>query len=79
MIKKVILSSIRFYQTMAFFHRPFFRVFFLSDRICRFTPTCSQYTYQAVKKYGSIKGLWIGLKRVVRCHPWNKDGYDPVQ
>jgi len=50
----------------------------MSDRICRFTPTCSEYTYEAVEKYGVLKGLSMGLKRVVRCNPWNKGGYNPV-
>lgn len=46
--------------------------------ICIFTPTCSEYTYQAVERYGIIYGLWLGLKRILRCHPWNKGGVDPV-
>lgn len=45
---------------------------------CRFTPTCSQYTLEALKKYGLIKGLWLGIKRVSSCHPWGKHGHDPV-
>lgn len=45
---------------------------------CRFTPTCSEYTLQALKKYGAFKGLWLGLKRVGRCHPWHDGGYDPL-
>ncbi|MCC7532600.1 MAG: membrane protein insertion efficiency factor YidD [Bacteroidia bacterium] len=45
---------------------------------CRFTPTCSQYTLEALKKYGPIKGLWLGIKRVSSCHPWGKHGHDPV-
>jgi len=51
----------------------------MSDAGCRFEPTCSRYMYQAVEKYGSAKGVWLGLKRIVRCHPWNKGGYDPVR
>lgn len=43
---------------------------------CRFVPSCSDYTYQAVDKYGVIKGLFLGLKRVIRCNPWNKGGVD---
>jgi putative membrane protein insertion efficiency factor len=46
---------------------------------CRFQPTCSQYTYEAVEKYGTIKGGWLGLKRIFRCNPWNKGGHDPVK
>ncbi|HMT96884.1 MAG TPA: membrane protein insertion efficiency factor YidD [Ferruginibacter sp.] len=45
---------------------------------CRFTPTCSQYGLEALKKYGPIKGLWLTLKRVSKCHPWGSHGYDPV-
>lgn len=45
---------------------------------CRFTPTCSEYAAQAVKKYGAIKGVWMSVKRVGRCHPWHDGGYDPL-
>ncbi len=45
---------------------------------CRFTPSCSVYTYQAIEKYGFFKGGWLGLKRIKRCNPWNPGGYDPV-
>lgn len=45
---------------------------------CRFTPTCSHYGVEALKKYGPVKGLWLTIKRVARCHPWGGHGYDPV-
>ena len=45
---------------------------------CRFTPTCSDYTLEALRKYGLIKGGWLGIKRIVRCNPWGGSGYDPV-
>ena len=45
---------------------------------CRFTPTCSEYAKQALKKHGPIKGLWLAIKRISRCHPWGGSGYDPV-
>lgn len=46
---------------------------------CRYTPTCSQYAIDAINKYGAFKGSWIGLKRILRCHPWGGCGYDPVK
>lgn len=45
---------------------------------CRFTPTCSEYMMEAVSKYGAVKGLWMGTKRILRCNPFCKGGYDPV-
>lgn len=78
-MKRLTLFLIRKYQQTSFFHQAIFKTLFLSDQVCRFSPTCSEYTYEAVKKYGTVKGLWLGLKRILRCHPWNKGGYDPVR
>lgn len=69
MLKKVVLGLIRFYQK---FISPMF------PPSCRFTPTCSHYTYEAIAKYGVIRGGWLGVKRISRCHPFNPGGYDPV-
>ena len=57
-----------------------YRVFIspLTPPSCRYTPTCSQYMVEAVLKYGIFKGGWLGIKRILRCHPWGGSGYDPV-
>ena len=45
---------------------------------CRYTPTCSHYALEAINKYGVLKGMWLALKRIGRCHPWGGHGHDPV-
>lgn len=67
--KRVVLRALRFYQR---FISPAF------PPSCRFTPSCSEYTYQAVEKYGVLRGVWLGGARLLRCHPFNPGGYDPV-
>ena len=49
----------------------------LTPPACRFTPTCSQYAIEAIEKHGPIRGLWLALRRLLRCHPWGGSGYDP--
>ena len=67
--KRVLLWLIRFYRIhISPMHQP----------CCRFIPTCSQYALEAVEKYGAIKGGYLALRRILRCHPLHKGGYDPV-
>ncbi|MCC6612048.1 MAG: membrane protein insertion efficiency factor YidD [Anaerolineae bacterium] len=68
-MKSLALAAIRFYKR------------FISPMLpssCRFQPTCSQYTYEAIEKYGVFRGTWLGIRRISRCHPLNPGGYDPV-
>jgi putative membrane protein insertion efficiency factor len=64
-----ILFLIRFYQSGI---SPY------KSPCCRYYPTCSAYALEAVQKYGAARGLWLSLKRLCRCHPWGKSGFDPV-
>ena len=50
----------------------------LTPPSCRFTPTCSQYAVEALRKHGPVKGLYLAIRRILRCHPWGGSGYDPV-
>lgn len=49
-----------------------------THKLCKYNPTCSNYTIEAIKEYGSIKGMYLGIKRIIRCNPFSKGGYDPV-
>ncbi|MBW6462805.1 MAG: membrane protein insertion efficiency factor YidD [Bacillota bacterium] len=59
----------------------FYRIFIspLKPRVCRFYPSCSEYTYEAVQKYGICKGIYMGMKRILKCHPFNPGGFNPVE
>lgn len=78
-MKKIVLGLILFYQKSEVFYKPLFKTVFMTDAVCRFSPTCSIYTYQSIQKYGVIKGSFLGFKRIIRCHPWGRGGYDPVR
>ncbi|MBS7246568.1 MAG: membrane protein insertion efficiency factor YidD [Bacteroidales bacterium] len=64
-----LILLVRFYQKFISPYKP---------SCCRFTPTCSQYALEALRKYGPLKGSWLAFKRIIRCHPWGGSGYDPV-
>ncbi len=78
-MKKSLLKLIKMYQKTLFLHNEIFKSLFLSDSVCRFEPSCSNYAYSAIEKYGSFKGIIKGTKRIIRCHPWSKGGYDPLR
>lgn len=75
-MKKTTLFVIKNYQK---FISNFFLTYFFGNNNCRFYPSCSKYTYIAVSKYGTIKGLFLGFKRILHCHPFFKGGFDPVK
>lgn len=69
LLAKLLIGMIRFYQVTL---SPFI------GRACRYTPTCSNYGIEAIRKHGPFKGSWLTLKRVLSCNPWGGSGYDPV-
>ncbi len=68
-MKSILVLSIKLYQICL-------SPYFVSR--CRYTPTCSMYTIECLEKYGTIKGFWLGLKRVIRCRPGSASSFDPV-
>ncbi|MCL4199906.1 membrane protein insertion efficiency factor YidD [Patescibacteria group bacterium] len=77
-MKQFVLSAIRFYQKYFSPDTGLLKALWLVDSACRYRPTCSEYTYQAIEAYGIMRGSWLGLKRILRCHPWASAGADPV-
>jgi len=69
LISKIFIILIRFYQLS---------ISPILGQNCRYTPTCSQYSVEAINKYGPFKGGWLSLKRIFSCHPWGGHGHDPV-
>jgi hypothetical protein len=76
-MKKIILKLIKLYQKTLSRDTGWLSHFY-GERTCRFHPTCSQYTYEAIDKFGIAKGGWLGIKRIARCHPWSKGGIDKI-
>ena len=72
-MKKIFISLIKFYKK---FISPFFENIGIH---CKYEPTCSEYTKQAIEKYGAMKGIMLGFKRILRCNPFSKGGYDPLK
>ena len=68
-MKHLLIALVRFYQ---------YAISTMLGRRCRYFPTCSEYTVDAIHKYGALRGGWLGAKRICRCHPWHPGGYDPV-
>ena len=78
-MKYLLLFLIRLYQKTFSYDHGLMGKIFPNTRFCKFTPTCSQYGYEAIEKYGIIRGGWLATKRFVRCNPWTEPGrYDPV-
>ena len=67
-MKRILISVIKFYQKLPL----------PTHNLCRFQPTCSQYAIDAINEYGVIKGSFLAIKRILRCNPWGKSGYEPV-
>ncbi|MCF7960064.1 MAG: membrane protein insertion efficiency factor YidD [Pirellula sp.] len=67
-LRYLLIATVRFYQRA---------ISPLLGSNCRFSPTCSQYTIEAIEKYGAVRGVWKGIKRIARCHPFHQGGYDP--
>ncbi|MGC8803676.1 MAG: membrane protein insertion efficiency factor YidD [Bacteroidales bacterium] len=69
LLVEILILPVRFYRA---FVSPFL------PPTCRYTPTCSAYAIEALRKHGPLRGLWLAIKRILSCHPWGGSGYDPV-
>lgn len=76
-MKKIILFLIRIYQKTLSLDHGIVGII-LGERLCRFYPSCSQYTYEAIDRFGIVRGVGMGLRRIMHCHPWNPGGVDKV-
>ncbi len=76
-MKVFLLLLIRIYQKFLSFDTGLLHLLF-PGQTCRFTPKCSEYGYLAISRYGTIRGIFLTIKRIVRCHPGNKGGWDPI-
>lgn len=72
-MKKILIEIIKWYQKNISSYLDHKNI------KCKYYPTCSEYTKQAIEKYGACKGTWIGFKRILRCNPFSKGGYDPLK
>jgi hypothetical protein len=77
MLKRPLIILIEVYQKTLSRDTGWFSYVY-SERTCRYHPTCSEYTKQAIKRFGAFRGGWLGFKRVLRCHPWAEGGFDEV-
>lgn len=77
-MRGLILKLIRFYQRYLSWDSGWAKRLFITDKVCRFKPTCSEYSYQAIEKHGLLTGGFLSLRRILKCHPWSKGGDDPV-
>lgn len=79
MLKKILLAIIELYQkTISPDHSKIGNHLYPYG-YCKYTPSCSQYSYEAINNYGSCKGFYLSIMRILRCNPWSKGGYDPVK
>lgn len=69
LINNILIIPVRLYQLL---------ISPMLGAHCRYEPTCSQYMIEAIHEWGPVRGIWLGIKRILRCHPWGSHGHDPV-